>query len=179
MAFEGFLRPEAVIEEWDVRPGEKIADFGCGPGFFSIPLGRRVGPSGRVYALDIREEALEAARSKIKFFHVYCVETARANLEAPNGSGLRGESVDKVVIANILFQAENKEAVIVEAFRILRPGGTVAVIEWNDLQNTGGPALGERIGEDEAKQLFAKAGFTLVKNFAAGTHHYGLIFSKK
>lgn len=178
MVFEGFLRPEAVIEEWDVRPGEKIADFGCGPGFFSIPLGQRVGPSGRVYALDIREEALEATRSKVKLFHLYGVETARANLEAPNGSGLKNESVDKVVISNILFQAENKGAVVAEAFRILRAGGTVAVIEWSDLKNTGGPSLEERVGEDEAKKLFESANFSFVKSFEAGTHHYGLIFKK-
>ena len=178
MAFLGFLKPEEVIAEWDIRPGEKIADFGCWAGFFSIPLGQRVGPSGRVYALDIREEALEATRAKIRLFHLYNIETVRANLEMPNGSGLKTESVDKIIICNILFQAENKEAVVAEAFRILRPEGTLAIIEWSDLKNIGGPSLEERVGEDEAKKIFENAKFGLVKNFDAGTHHYGLIFKK-
>lgn len=178
MALEGFLKPDEVIAEWDIRPGERVADFGCGAGFFSLPLGQRVGPSGRVYALDIREEALEATRAKIKLYHFFNVEPVRADLEAPNGSGLKNESADKVIISNILFQAENKKAVAAEAYRILRPGGSVMIIEWSDLKNTGGPSLEERIGEDEARKIFEEAKFEFVKNFDAGTHHYGLVFKK-
>src|SRR3989344_5757610 len=178
MVFEGFLRPEEVIETWDVRPGERIADFGCGAGFFSIPLAQRVGPSGRIYALDVRDEALEATRSKVKLFHLFNIEPVRVNIEGQNGSGLKSESLDKVIISNILFQAEHKEAVAAEAFRVLRPGGSVMVIEWRDFTNAGGPSLEKRFGEDEAKKLFQETRFTFIKNFDAGTHHYGLIFKK-
>ena len=57
-----FLKPKIVLESWDVRPGEKIADFGCGAGFFSVALAQCAGPQGTVYALDVRQEALDAAR---------------------------------------------------------------------------------------------------------------------
>ena len=106
---EAFLNPDGVIEAWDVRPGDKVADFGCGAGFFSVPLGSRVGSNGKIYALDIRPEALEATRAKVKLFHIFNIEPSRADLELPRGSGLRDGSVDKVLISNILFQAENKK----------------------------------------------------------------------
>lgn len=175
---DGFLNPEEVIEELDIRPGERIADFGCGAGFFSIPLGKRTGQAGRVYAIDIRPEAIEATRAKIKLYHLYNIETVRADLEIPEGSGLKNETMDKVFISNILFQVESREALAKEATRILKRGGSLAVIEWSDLKSDAGPSLENRIGEDEAKKLFDDAGFSFVKAFSAGSHHYGLIFKK-
>jgi len=173
-----FLKPESVLEVWDVRPGDKIADFGCGAGFFVMPLAQRVGSQGKIYALDIRPEALEATRAKARLFHLLNVDTIRADLEMSLGSGLKNESVDKILIANILFQAENKNALIVEALRILKVGGSLAVIEWSDEKNIGGPSLDHRLGKSETKQLFEKGGFAFFKEFNAGSHHYGLIFKK-
>ncbi|OGF63394.1 hypothetical protein A2926_03875 [Candidatus Giovannonibacteria bacterium RIFCSPLOWO2_01_FULL_44_40] len=177
---EAFLNPDGVIEAWDVRPGDKVADFGCGAGFFSVPLGSRVGSNGKIYALDIRPEALEATRAKVKLFHIFNIEPSRADLELPRGSGLRDGSVDKVLISNILFQAENKKAVADEAYRILKAGGSVMVVEWEEGGPTaGGPSLEYRVGKDEAKKILESAGFSFFKEFSAGSNHYGMIFSKK
>ena len=181
---DGFLKPEEAIEAWDVRPGEKVVDFGCGAGFFSIPLGQRVGANGKVYAIDIRTEALEATRAKVKLFHLFNVEPMRADLEAPKGSGIKDNSVDKVLIANILFQAENKKMLAGEAFRILRPGGSAMIVEWSDASaafadgSAAGPFLGHRVGREEAKNFFISAGLSFFKEFSAGSQHYGLIFKK-
>jgi|SRR3989344_4051775 len=173
-----FLNPEKVIEEWDVRPGDLIADFGCGAGFFSIPLGKRVGSNGRVYALDIRPEALEAVRAKIKLLHLFNVETSRADLERERGSGLKSETIDKVIIANILFQTENKKSIAEEANRILKPGGSVIVVEWNEEKTNAGPILPAKVSEQEVEKIFEEAGFSLAKKIGAGTHHYCLIYKK-
>ena len=175
---DGFLNPEEAIEAWDVRPGDKIADFGCGAGFFSVPFGQRVGPNGKVYALDIRPEALEATRAKVKLFHLFNIESQRADLELPRGSNIRDESLDKIVISNILFQVQNKNAVAQEAYRILRKGGSLMVVEWSEGASSGGPSMDHRVGEDEAKTILESAGFSLYKKFPAGSYHYGLIFNK-
>src|SRR3989338_487333 len=177
MANEAFLNTEEAIEAWDVRPGDKIADFGCGAGFFSVPLGKRVGPNGKVYALDIRPEALEATRAKVKLFHLFNIEPQRADLEAPRGSGIKDESIDKILISNIFFQVENKNAVVEEAYRILKEGGSIMAVEWKE-DSVGGPALGERVGKDEVKKIMQNAGLSFFKEFNAGSNHYGMIFSK-
>ena len=173
-----FLKPEETIEAWDVRPGEKIADFGCGAGYFSIPLGQRVGSSGKVYAIDIRQEALEATRAKARLLHLFDIEPTRADLETLHGSNLKDGTMDKVIISNILFQAENKDAVVSEAYRILKPGGTVLAIEWNEEGVTGGPGLEQRIAKAETEKIFQRVGFSFYKEVYAGSHHYGLIFKK-
>lgn len=167
MPQESFLNPEGVVDEWDIRPGETIADFGAGSGFFSIALAKRVGYAGKVYALDIRQEALDAIKSKAKLYRLLNIDLVRVNLETERGSGIKNDTMDKVVISNILFQAENKKNIIEEAFRILKSGGVAIAIEWK-----------EKVKKDEVERLFADAGFSLKKEFGAGSHHYGLIFKK-
>lgn len=175
---QGFLNPNQVLENWDIRPGEKIADFGCGPGFYSIPLGEKVGGNGKIYAFDIRTEALEATRSKVKVFHLFNVEPTQADLEAPRGSGIRDSGVDKVLIANILFQAPDQSAIIDEALRIIRPGGSLLIVEWND-NDASHPIPSSAVNKEEIKSLILSKGLDLTKEFPAGAHHYALIFSKK
>lgn len=167
MPQDSFLNPETVADEWDIRPGETVADFGSGSGFFSVVLAKRVGHAGKVYALDIRPEALEAVKSKAKLYRILNIEPIRVNLEANRGSGLKNETIDKVIISNLLFQAENKKSVAEEAYRILKSTGSAIVIEWK-----------EKVEKIEIKKLFEGIGFSLNKEFTAGSHHYGLIFKK-
>ena len=168
MSQESFLNPDTIVDEWDVRPGEIIADFGAGSGFFSVALAKRVGYAGKVYALDIREEALEAVRSRAKSFRLLNIETIKVDLERERGSTLKNETMDKIVISNILFQAVNGQSIIIEeARRILKPNGLVFAIEWKD-----------KIKKEETERLFELAGFKKHKEFVAGSHHYGIIFKK-
>lgn len=177
MLGDSFLKPEDAIESWDIRPGEKIADFGCGAGFFTIPIAQKVGAQGAVYAIDVRQEALGATQTKIKLFRLANVNLIRANLETPRASGLKDASIDKVIITNILFQVDDKNSILLEAFRILKPKGTLLLIEWND-ENKTGPVLPSTINRKEAEKICGGAGFILYKDFFAGSHHYGLIFKK-
>ncbi len=166
-----------ILETWDVRPGEKVADFGCGAGFFSVPIAQRLGQYGAVYAFDIRQEALDATRSKTKLFHITTVDLVRADLERPRGSGLADSSVDKILIANILFQSDAPGSILAEAYRIVKPGGTVLIVEWDE-ETVGGPVLPKKIARKTIEDMFAQIGFSRVKDFYAGSHHYGLIFKK-
>ena len=167
MPQEGFLNPDTTVDEWDVRPGEVVADFGAGSGFFSVALAKRVGYSGKIYALDIREEALEAIRSRAKSFRLLNIDAIKVDLEHERGSTLKNDTMDKVIISNILFQAENKKNIIEEAYRILRPEGLAIVIEWK-----------EKVKKEETERLFEFTGFKKHKEFGAGSHHYGIIFKK-
>src|SRR3989338_8008111 len=150
----GFLNPNSVLEEWDIRP------------------------NGKLYSFHPRPEALEATRGKAKLFHLFNIEPTRADLEVPRGSGLKDWGVDKILISNILFQVEDQNAVIAEASRILRPGGSLLVIEWNE-NDAAHPIPSSKVNKEEIKSAFSGVGFGFQKEFAAGSHHYGLLFTKK
>lgn len=174
-----FVDPEKIIEALNIVPGMSAADFGCGAGFYSIPLARAVGSQGKIYALDIRKEMLEIIRSKARTFRLANIETIWTDLERPEGSNLKDTSMDVVVISNILFQIENKENLAKEASRILKPGGKLVLVEWAEEERPIGPPIKERVNRNEAENIFLKTGLMLDREFAAGEHHYGLLFKKQ
>lgn len=175
---EKFLEPATALDSWDIRPGETVADFGCGAGFFVVVLGQRVGPKGTVYAIDVRREALDVTKAKAKIFQLSNIQLIRADLETPRGSGIKDAAVDKALITNVLFQAENKNAILQEAHRILKDGGSLLIIEWDPETPGAKPKLPTIISKKEAEYIIESVGFRLQKECSAGSHHYGLIFKK-
>lgn len=174
-----FLDPEKVVDAIDIRPGMHVADFGCGHGYYTIPFAKRVGDKGKIYAFDVQEAAVEAVRSHARLNHLANVEARRVNLETDHATGLHDGTVDMVFIANILFQAEDKPALIREAHRILIPGGATALIEWQKSGGPMGPPVSLRMSFDEIEKRMTAVGFTKEREFDAGAWHYGVIFRKK
>ena len=115
-----FLDPEAIIEKLDIHPGMRIGDFGSGSGFMALSLAKKVGDSGIIYAVDILDSALETLRAKANALGLANIQTLRGNLEVPGGSGLNDESQDLVLLVNILFQNDKKDAIAREAKRVLK-----------------------------------------------------------
>lgn len=174
----GFLNPAKIIESLGIiQISMKVADFGCGHGYFTIPISKKVGQGGKVYAIDVLKESLEAVNSRIKIEGIGNVETKRGNLEKEGGSGLDSGVCDIVLMSNLLFQTEEDEKVVQEARRILKPSGKVIFIDWRHDAAMG--PVGKRLKGDEAKVLFEKENFTLEKSFATDNYHYGLIFLKQ
>lgn len=175
----GFLHPERVVERFGLRPGMVVADFGCGSGYFAIPAARKVGESGKVWAIDIQRGALELVASRAHLERLYHVEPIWADLELPPGSRLPNGAADFVIISNILFQVEKKAEVLREAWRVLRTGGGAAILEWDEAPFPAGPPLVLRVPKRTALKLAGEAGFALDEEFSAGDHHYGLLLKKQ
>ena len=55
----GFIRPESVIDQWRLKRGDHVADFGAGHGYFTLPAARAVGAEGKIYALDVQRATLD------------------------------------------------------------------------------------------------------------------------
>ncbi len=172
----GFLNPETILEQLDIRDNMQVADFGSGRGYFSIPLAKIV-PRGKVYALDVVREALEAVKGKAKIEKISNIETIHCNLEILNGSKLTGDSVDLVVLANILFQSQKKSAILKEAKRVLKEDGQLVLIEWI-VDSPLAPKKGWLISKEEAKQLAEAEGLRLDKELDIDSQHYGMVFKK-
>lgn len=176
---QAFLEPEQIVHSLDLRPGNHVADFGAGHGYFTIPMARIVGGDGKVYATDIQKSVLDIIRAKAKLEHLLNIEFIWADLDQPGGSKLKEKFIDLVLIANVLFQAEQKYVVLREAYRILREDGRLTIVEWDETETPLGPPFTLRIKKEEARTLALQAGFEFDREFAAGSHHYGLLFRKR
>ncbi|MCF7835684.1 MAG: methyltransferase domain-containing protein [Candidatus Marinimicrobia bacterium] len=174
-----FLHPSRIVELLDVRPGMKVADFGCGAGHFTIEIAKRVSKDGIVYAFDVQKEVLDALKSKAVLENVANIEYRRVDLEAENGTQLADDLVDVVLISNVLFQVGDKESLAKESSRILKSGGRIVFIDWKLSASLLGPPKSSRIDKESAIKLFSNVGLTVEKDFDAGDSHYGVVFMKR
>jgi ubiquinone/menaquinone biosynthesis C-methylase UbiE len=169
-------QPEEILEQIDIRDNIKAADFGCGNGYFSIPLAKMI-PQGKVYALDVVKETLEAVRSQAALEKIDNIETIHCNLEILGASKLEDDSIDLVIMRNILFQSQKKVEILKEAQRVLKPGGQLVLIEWIPGSSLA-PKQGWLISKEEAQQLIQAQGMTLERELPIDNQHYGMIFKK-
>ena len=155
-----------------------MADFGCGPGYFSIPFAKAVGAEGVVHALDILPQSLETVLGKAKNSGIINIVATRVNLEKNGGSKLETASVDWVIMKDVLFQNQNKHIIIDEAYRVLKTGGRVLVIEWDKHESAVGPVQEIRIAQIDLEKIFSDQKFIVEKNIKAGDFHYAFIAVK-
>ena len=170
-----FLNIDNVLNELDLKDDMIGAEFGCGSAIFTIDLSKKL-KNGKVYALDIQEEKLSALKGRLSLQNIHNVYTILCDLEAPKGSSLINNMLDIVLIPNILFQAENKHAIIEEAKRILKPGGQILVVDW--LKSGSFGHKDKLVSPLEIKKIAKNLGLTLKKEFATGDYHYALLFTK-
>jgi ubiquinone/menaquinone biosynthesis C-methylase UbiE len=172
----GFIQPEEVLEQLGLRDNMEVADFGCGNGYFSIPLAKAI-PQGKVYALDVVKETLEAVTSRAGLEGIKNIKVIHCNLENLGASKLDDDSIDLVLMRNILFQSQKKAEIIREAKRILKPGGELVLLEWIPGSSLA-PKQGWLIPKDEAQKLIEAEGMSLDKELSMDNQHYGMVFRK-
>ena len=174
----GFTHPDRIVQNLNIPVGASIADFGCGSGYFTLLLARLVGPSGKIFAIDVQQKALDVVRAKALDSGVRNITYTRANLEKENGSALADRSQDMVLLANILFQSKNKVAIVREACRVLRSGGELVMIDWLPETPFGPKDTGWKLSKEEGHALAQENGMEFIKEFTASINHWGLLFKK-
>ena len=117
----GCGNPTALAE---LRAGETVLDLGSGGGIDVILSARRVGPTGKAYGLDMTDEMLELARKNQAEAGITNVEFLKGEIEA---IPLPDASVDVIISNCVINLSGDKDRVLSEAFRVLRPGGRFAV----------------------------------------------------
>jgi ubiquinone/menaquinone biosynthesis C-methylase UbiE len=174
-----FSDPKHNIEQFMLGEGARVVEFGAGSGHYAIEAGRVVGESGKVFAIDVQPALLERIKTLAKDNNLNNVETITADLENREGSKLREGSCDAGIVANVLFQIENKESFSEEVARVIRPGGKLLVVDWTDSFGGLGPHPENVVSSDEVKRLFEMRGFNVEKTIYAGDHHFGIIMRKR
>ena len=171
-----FSDPSSNLAKLGLMDGMKVVDLGAGSRFYTIEAARRVGASGRVYAVDVQKDLIERIRSNGMSLGMANIEVVWGNAEKIGGTKLREAMADRVIASNVLFQIEKPDEFCLEIKRILKPGGKVLLVDWNDSNPLGQQFV---FPASKAQTLFEKSGFTFDQSFNAGDHHYGMVFVRK
>lgn len=172
----GFAHPRLNVAALGVEPGMSVADFGSGSGIYVLHIAEALENSGRVYAIDVQRDLLHRVKNEAHRRGFKNVDVIWTDLERPGASKFANQTLDLVLISNLLFQVENKAAVFAEAWRILKPAGRLAIIDWSDSFGGMGPITKDVVNKNAALMLARESGFKLQREFSAGAHHYGMIF---
>jgi ubiquinone/menaquinone biosynthesis C-methylase UbiE len=116
-------RAEKDLLGLGVKPGSTVLDFGCGPGQYSIAAARVVGDAGSVQALDLHPTALDMVETKAANLSLSNIETIYSELH----TGLDDESVDTVLLFDVLRGRRDIRSLMSELHRILKPEGVLHV----------------------------------------------------
>ena len=113
----------AVLQEAGIRPGDCVLDYGCGPGSYVPYLAAEVGAEGKVYALDIHPLAVRRVQNLAARRGLDNVETIQSDCQ----TGLPDGSVDVVVLYDILHMLSERDIILAELCRVLKPGGILSI----------------------------------------------------
>jgi predicted methyltransferase len=123
---DGWQRPQEILQQLDVHPGNVVVDLGSGAGYFTLKLAPMVGPNGRVLAVDLRRESLAflliRARRK-SYWNIRIIHGEVDNPDLPPGA------VDAVLIANTYHELMQPEAILRALRASMRPGARLVVVD--------------------------------------------------
>ena len=121
-------QPEKVIASLNLQPGDVVADLGSGGGYFTFRLAEAVGPTGKVYAVDIDRDMVDLIARR-------ATEEGRRNIEVilakPEDPSLPKASFDIVFTSNTYHHIKNRVAYFANLRQCLRPDGRVAIVEFD------------------------------------------------
>ncbi len=139
-----------------IKKGDHVLDYGCGPGFVTIPAAKIVGEEGMIYAMDIHPFAIETIEKKIKRNKLGNVKTILSD----EGVGLSNGLIDVVLLFNVIFMVKDKEKLLDELHRILKNDGVISIVN----SGLGSKFKNKEVSENQIIKLLSGSGKFVLSN---------------
>lgn len=154
-----YFDPDKIWDALNPPADCTVIDIGTGVGFIALPFAKRF-PDATVYGCDILDGMIElltedaAARG---------LGNVRGIVMEPNSVALPNGTADIVVMAQLHHELDVPAPLLAECKRLLRPGGTIAIVDWADADNGKSPAVGRRVPVARLRDELTTAGFTAMQ----------------
>jgi ubiquinone/menaquinone biosynthesis C-methylase UbiE len=171
---EEWQKPAEVLARLALKPGDSIADIGAGSGYFALRFAAAVGPTGKVYAVDIDREMLAYIEARAKNEQLSNIQRVLAD---PHDPKLPPSSVGMIFICDTLHHISQREQYYPLLLRALKPGGRLVNIDFQKKPEiTLGPPLAMRIDRQDMIKEAEAGGFHLVQEYNFLPYQYFLVF---
>jgi ubiquinone/menaquinone biosynthesis C-methylase UbiE len=162
------IAPGILWAELHLSPGITFLDLGCGQGDYALAVADRIGPAAVVYAVDLWEEGIAALQAR-------AVREGRTNLKAMVAGAdqipVESRSVDVGFMATVLHdlvEAGTAAGALAEVTRVLKPGGRLAIVEFDKIDGPPGPPRHIRLEAAQVEALVSPNGFRRQKTAKLG-----------
>lgn len=168
--------PDEFVTDAKIPRGARVAEIGCGSGWFTFALEKAVRPRGIVYALDMQPAMLQILRAKRENWErILTLPCSENSFELDDGE------VDLVFHANTLHECLEPLVHLKEVNRVLKTDGRLVLIEWlwKGEENHPGPDNTDRLEPGTVQDLLEKSGFDVQSTEDIGPYHYIIQAVKK
>lgn len=118
---------ELLLKALSLQPGQAVCDMGCGNGFYTVELARLVGPTGKVYAVDIQPEMLKLLQRRAEAERLENIELVHGTVVDPK---LPAKSLDLVLLVDVYHEFSHPREMLAAIRRSLKPKGRIALAEF-------------------------------------------------
>ncbi len=173
-ARDAYQKPHEVVMALQLREGERIADIGSGPGYFTLRFAQHVGSQGLVYAVDISPDMILHLNASVRDAGL---DNVRTILAPPDDPLLRDGSVDRFFICDTWHHISDHARYLALMKKMLKPGGQVVIIDFQKKDTPVGAPMEMRIAREDVVREFQQGGFALTKEQTFLPYQYFLVFA--
>lgn len=162
------LPQAAILERLDLEATHVVADVGCGPGYFTIPIAQIC---NTVYGVDVSPEMLDMLSKRAAEAGLTNIAPMTAQAERiplPDGTA------DRILCAFVLHEVDDLDGTLAEFHRLLNTSGKLMVIEWEKQSMEMGPPTAERLAKERLTTKIEEAGFR-TELWNPNSYHYVIL----
>ena len=169
-------RPDSLLNLLEIPLGATVAEIGSGTGYFTWRLADKVGPRGKVFAVDVQQKMLDLTAETAKKHQLSNVQLVLGGDSDPH---LPAASLDLVFIANAYHEFSDPQAIISAVNRALKPDGRLVIVEFAEGHPFGPQDKAERMTINQIRAEIEPLGFELDRVLELLPIQHGLIFTKR
>ncbi len=174
-------QPEKILDKMELKDGDLVVDLGCGNGFYTLRVAKRVGPHGHVFAVDVQQGMLDQMQERQQEAGLRNIYSILGEFDDPH---LPPGKIDWLLLVDVYHEFSNPEAMLEKIKECLAPGGKVALLEYRAEEDQDPELMPQMIPRDhkmtvdEVMREWIPAGFKLVERleFLPAQHYF--IFEK-
>lgn len=169
----GILQPEETLRRIGLKEGDVLCDIGAGTGVFAIPAAKMT--TNTIYALDVDQEMLDiiaAKAAKEKLTNIELMKVTEDDI------GIARGSLDIALMSTVLHHIADQPKYLQKVRDMLKPNGTVAIIEFHKRETGKGPSLEVKIASESLAELLGRTQFKVTETFDLGPDLYCIVAKK-
>ncbi len=174
---QDFMQPKSLIDEFNIKEGYKVVEFGSGHGSISLTLAKSH-PEAEFYAVEVQKDLLLKMLKEAKEMHLSNIKAVWGDVEQKMGAKLADNFANLVFFVNSLFQIEDKKSALLEAKRILKQNAELLLVDWKKDAPVG-PDVNHRIDKNDLLEMMQELGFLFTSEKDVSGTHFLLHFVKK